>query len=373
MVRFRWIKTSLFVILVLQFTATGQNLSFTVRVGDEVTLPCGNVIQNQEKCDGSSWLASRDIGAAVTELITHGKISKNGNFEAKSDRLNVTAECFLVIKNVTVEDNGRYTCRQFKKSGQQHGPDSPVVLSVINMEQYQHNDTVGFICSVLTYGSCEHTVEWLYEGNKNNMVTSQGSCSATVVFTAPPLSQKSNYSELLKCNVTDNMSGQMLLCSVDLQSSCQKTGSTLRGKNKTPSGKGETTTKPDMWQFIVVAVGLAALLIIIVVVIRWKKAKGNKTKMDENIRLSLNPAVTQPGPETMQDMADPEDGVSYASISYTRKTNSKVQVSVKDDHDEDDAVTYSSVKASSPSAGGSADPSDLYATVNKPNKKEDVV
>ncbi|XP_038582488.1 uncharacterized protein LOC119908713 isoform X3 [Micropterus salmoides] len=369
MVRFRWIKTSLFVILVLQFTAaTGQNLSFTVRVGDEVILHCGNVIQNQDNCDGTSWLVSRDIGAAATELIIHGKISKNGISEAKSDRLNVTAECFLVIKNVTVEDNGRYTCRQFNKSGQQHGPDSLVVLSVINMEQYQNNDTVGFICSVLTYGKCEHTVKWLYEGNKNHTVT-QGSCSASVVFTAPPLSQKSNYCELLKCNVTDNKSGQMLLCSVDLQSLCEKTGSTLRGKNKTPSGKGETTTKPDMWQFIVVAVGLAALLIIIVVVIRWKKAKGNKTKMDENIRLSLNPAVTQPGPETMQDMTDPEDGVSYASISYTRKTNSKVQ----DDHDEDDAVTYSSVKASSPSAGGSADPSDLYATVNKPNKKEDVV
>ncbi|XP_038587918.1 uncharacterized protein LOC119912700 isoform X2 [Micropterus salmoides] len=247
MVRFRWINVSLFVILVLQFTATGQNFnSFTVRAGDEVTLPCGNVIQNQDNCDGTSWLASRDIGAAAaTELITHGKISKNGIFEAKSDRLSVTENCSLVIKNVTVEDVGRYTCRQFKKSGQQQGEDSVVYLSVINIEQYQISYTVGFICSVLTYGKCEHTVEWLYEGNKNNMVTSQGSCSATVAFTAPPLSQKSNYCELLKCNVTDNKSGQMLLCSVGPQSSCEKTGSTLEGKNKTPSGNDETKQGSD--------------------------------------------------------------------------------------------------------------------------------
>ncbi len=45
------------------------------------------------------------------------------------------------------------------------------------------------------------------------------------------------------------------------------------------------------------------------------------------------------------------------------------QVRGKDDDDgEDEAVTYSTVKASSSSAGASADPSGLYATINKPNK-----
>lgn len=44
------------------------------------------------------------------------------------------------------------------------------------------------------------------------------------------------------------------------------------------------------------------------------------------------------------------------------------QVQDKDDtgydDDEGDAVTYSTVKASSSSAGASADPTNLYATVN---------
>ncbi|CAK6977709.1 uncharacterized protein LOC121882147 isoform X1 [Scomber scombrus] len=89
--------------------------------------------------------------------------------------------------------------------------------------------------------------------------------------------------------------------------------------------------------------------------------KGKKAQMDDNIGLDSNPAVTQPAPETSQDTADPEDGVSYASISYTKKTNSKARVPRKD---EGDAVTYSTVKASSSSAGASTDPSNLYATVN---------
>ncbi|KAK2855929.1 hypothetical protein Q5P01_004664 [Channa striata] len=72
---------------------------------------------------------------------------------------------------------------------------------------------------------------------------------------------------------------------------------------------------------------------------------------------------------------DPEDGVSYASVSFTR-TNRKVQLQKKhdeddDDDDDDDAVTYSSVKVSSFSAscdGASTDPNIIYTIINQPNK-----
>ncbi|KAK2855931.1 hypothetical protein Q5P01_004666 [Channa striata] len=67
-------------------------------------------------------------------------------------------------------------------------------------------------------------------------------------------------------------------------------------------------------------------------------------QMNENTGLSLNPAESQfPDPETRQDTTDPEDEVSYASISFTR-TNRKVQVQ---GHDEGDEMTYSSVKTAS--------------------------
>ncbi|KAK1888914.1 Lymphocyte antigen 6 complex locus protein G6f [Dissostichus eleginoides] len=95
------------------------------------------------------------------------------------------------------------------------------------------------------------------------------------------------------------------------------------------------------WWIIVVIVGVAALTIITVAVIRRKRSQGTDTQTDENL-------------------ADPEDGVSYASISYTRKSS---RAHLHDD-DEDDAVTYSTVRAPSSSSAASTDPSLL-----KPRKK----
>uniref|UniRef100_A0A3Q3EL73 Ig-like domain-containing protein n=1 Tax=Labrus bergylta TaxID=56723 RepID=A0A3Q3EL73_9LABR len=107
-----------------------QNVpSFTVRVGDDVTLPCGRVTEDQPNCDQITWLFSRDIGKAAVELVTNGDLSKNA--KAKAERLNVSEDCSLVIKNVTPQDVGLYTCRQFR-SGEQHGPDAKVSLSCTN-------------------------------------------------------------------------------------------------------------------------------------------------------------------------------------------------------------------------------------------------
>ncbi|XP_049445768.1 uncharacterized protein LOC125896873 isoform X2 [Epinephelus fuscoguttatus] len=327
---FRWINKTLiftrFLILLLQFTVTGQTrLSFTVRAGDEVTLPCGNVINNQDKCSGTSWLSSRSLGKTAEELISHGQISNNVIGKAKSSRLSVTADCSLVIKKVTHDDVGRYSCRQFR-SGQQVS-DSQVHLSVVTLTERQSDVLVILFCSVLAYErlaneGCEHTVEWLYEGNKSDVEISLHTCSSTLRFIPHP-NQKSKYYESLKCNVTDKKNGKTLLCDVGPQSSCEKTGSTSAGRNNTTSAP-----KQDwLWLYITLAVGSAIILaaIIAAVVIRRKRNKGSKTPMNENYGQSLNPAVTQPDPETSQDMADTEDGVSYASISYTKKSNSKAQ------------------------------------------------
>ncbi|KAK2855908.1 hypothetical protein Q5P01_004643 [Channa striata] len=59
--------------------------------------------------------------------------------------------------------------------------------------------------------------------------------------------------------------------------------------------------------------------------------------------------------------ADPEDAVTYVSITYTKKTKNKVQTQ------EDAEVTYSTVKArSSAAAEVSTEPDIVYAAVNKP-------
>ncbi|GLD65714.1 uncharacterized protein AKAME5_003008900 [Lates japonicus] len=116
---------SLFLILVLQCTAvTGQFSSFTVRVGHEVTLPCENVIDDQNNCDSTFWVFSD----SSVELVTHGRISATD--KSKSDRLSLTENCSLVIKKVTDEDVGRYDCQQYRP-GLEQGQDTLIVLSVV--------------------------------------------------------------------------------------------------------------------------------------------------------------------------------------------------------------------------------------------------
>ncbi|XP_062292876.1 uncharacterized protein LOC133997320 isoform X2 [Scomber scombrus] len=348
MVEFKWIKISLFLIVLLQFRAvTGQDSYIIVRDGDSVTLPCKNVIKGQDKCNSTTWLYSRLESSPVVELINLGNITNDA--KTKSDRLSVTADCSLVIKKVTVDDVGRYTCRQYDRSGKQQGPDARVHLSIINIyEQKDADDTMTLTCSVLNYGQCKHTVEWLYEGITDKLKETKGSCSATVTFkTSSVLDQK-----LFKCKVTES-NGETRLCNFTPRTSCEKQGKSTEtetttkvdnNNNTSANNIGDPEKTLEWWWFLLGAVGLGILLIIVVVVVRQRrKPKGNKTKMDDGT----------------VDAGD----VSYASVSYTKKNDSKPRTH-GDDDDEGDAVTYSTVKASSSSAGASTDPSSLYATVN---------
>ncbi|XP_059212631.1 uncharacterized protein LOC131991295 isoform X2 [Centropristis striata] len=204
----------------LEKTVTGLNVSYIMaRRGDEVTLPCDNVIKHQHKCDETSWLHRPERGRSAEELISLGQIGKSEIAEDKSNRLSVTADCSLVIKDVEHQDIGRYSCRQFNRAGQQQGGDALVVLSVIYIDEEQNGDQTLLKCFVFRYGGCKHTVQWLFDGNNNDVETTTFTCSARVTFPTPHPSQKSKFYESLKCNVTDNRSGETLL----FQSSLEKT------------------------------------------------------------------------------------------------------------------------------------------------------
>ena len=120
----------MFLSVVFSAAVTGQDDYIIVRDGDDITLPCKNVIEGQDKCDSTTWMYSRGEGSPEVELITLGNINVND----KSDRLSVTADCTLVITSVTFNDVGRYVCNQFDTSGQQRGPDSVVYPSVVTSE-----------------------------------------------------------------------------------------------------------------------------------------------------------------------------------------------------------------------------------------------
>ncbi|XP_028460447.1 uncharacterized protein LOC114572865 [Perca flavescens] len=259
MAQFRWIIMSSFLMLLFQFrAAAGKYHSFTVRVGDEVTLSCEDVTCDQHKYNRTTWLFSGS-GNTVT-LLELGQIQEEA--KAKSDRLNVTENCSLVIKKVTEEDAGRYTCRQFNRSGEKHHSGDTVDLSVVTLTEQQNNDTVTFNCSVSTHEQCRHfKVQWQYEGDKKDfkdMKTSPSTCSASVTFTTSDFYQ--TYYQLLKCEGKHSLTGKVQLFPVLTPKSSWKLG--------------------WWWLLIIVFVGL--VVIIPVGVFRKKRAKGNKTQTDDN-------------------------------------------------------------------------------------------
>ncbi|XP_045917580.1 uncharacterized protein LOC123978375, partial [Micropterus dolomieu] len=249
---FKWI--SLFLTAVLQFTAAAEKLplSFTVRVGDEVTLPCKNLIASQQNCEYTTWVFTHSNNTAAVVPVLLGQIGEDAL--SKSDRLSVTETCSLFIKKVTVEDVGYYFCHQY--ISEEHGPDSLVYLSVVTMTERKDADEVTLNCSVSTYGECEHTVKWLYEGKDvdKDMKTSQSGCYATVSFLDSHFSSKSN----LKCEVSDIFSGNVQLFTFSPQSSGEKTARTDR----------------SALDYIMLVMRVAELLLITVITVLLIRARG---------------------------------------------------------------------------------------------------
>ncbi|XP_028460450.1 uncharacterized protein LOC114572868 [Perca flavescens] len=192
--------------------------------------------------------------------------------------------------------------------------------------------------------SCKHVIDgqrkcdsttWIFSGSGNTVPLFElGKIKEEAGDKSDRLSVRENCSLVIK-KVTEEDAGLYI---------CRQFRS---GQQQGPDTTVVLTVTSWWWWLIVVFVAVAALLIITVAVIRWKRAKGNTP--------------------TYENVAHPEGGVSYASIRYTKKTNRRAQAQ---GGDEDDAVTYSTVKApsSSAAAAASADLSNLYANVNKPKK-----
>ncbi|XP_039873828.1 uncharacterized protein LOC120725164 isoform X3 [Simochromis diagramma] len=251
MVTFRWIEMFLFFVLMLQFGGVNSGdllLSFTVRDGDNVTLPCENLINNHHNCDTTVWLFTDSRGTPSVELVNLGQIKE----KAKSDRLSVTAECSLVIKKVTAEDVGRYTCRQFRGNpGKQQGPDAVVYLSVVIMTEHKKAVEVTLSCSVWTFDRCKHKVKWIHisealDRDYSNLKTSESSCSAAVTFLNDAYTHISTYD--FNCSVTTEEEKEQLFTF-----SAQSSGSCW-------------------YRLIIVPLGLAALIAAVVVINIWTRA-----------------------------------------------------------------------------------------------------
>ncbi|XP_055741432.1 uncharacterized protein LOC129825387 [Salvelinus fontinalis] len=114
-------------LLYLLTGVSGQTLSMSSIVGDDVSLPCNNVVY--PNCSSTTWIYDRD-GTAI-ELVGLGKVKKQQQLNNIADRLSVGSNCSLNVSDVRAEDAGLYTCQQYlAKTGPQHGKGVPVHLSV---------------------------------------------------------------------------------------------------------------------------------------------------------------------------------------------------------------------------------------------------
>ncbi|XP_073348530.1 uncharacterized protein [Pagrus major] len=261
-------------LLLLHLTAvTGQYTAFVVRDGDRVTLPCENVTYNQNECEHTSWLFTGAGNTSTVELVTLGQVGEYAG--AKSDRLSVAENCSLVIKTVTVEDVGRYSCRQFNKSRQQQGPDAHVYLSVIIRSEYNDSDTVTYSCSVTTYRWCTQRVKWLFKGQDiTDVKTRQSYCSTSVTFKTSHYIYTSGSGSLM-CEATDVYTGRVQVFTFGLQSSGDD-ATTVRTTDESPKEK-------VWWRYVTVSVGLALLITSVVAVNMWTRTKESKTQIAENV------------------------------------------------------------------------------------------
>ncbi|XP_065820148.1 uncharacterized protein [Labrus bergylta] len=296
---FKWIQISFILVTVLQLTAAVTGLSplyYYVRVEDEVTLACRNVIEDQSDCDSTAWTWTSRSAKAAVELITLGQIAENTGF--KSDRLSVAVNCTLVIKKVTKEDAGYFVCQQYK-SDRKAAPDAPVYLSVISMTEQMNRDEVTLICSVSTFDGCRQTVKWLFQNkdvkeHNQGVRTSDSPCTASVTVLTYHEIYKSRYKSL-ECKVSVGDRGQLF--PFKLQPSDENPGevTTATIKSTTPNEKSKTETDTTetgvndssklnaQWRLIVVSVGLSALILTVVMVNVWTKTQGQQTRMDENM------------------------------------------------------------------------------------------
>ncbi|XP_052425193.1 uncharacterized protein LOC127968202 isoform X2 [Carassius gibelio] len=91
--------------------------------GEDVRLPCNKALR---ECKLTTWNYNRFSHLAAVELIGLGLKKDTENLE----RLSLGSDCSLNIRNVTKEECGVYTCRQFVND-KQLGTDVRVYLHVL--------------------------------------------------------------------------------------------------------------------------------------------------------------------------------------------------------------------------------------------------
>ncbi|XP_041935094.1 endochitinase A-like [Alosa sapidissima] len=300
----------------------GESPTVFSSVGQNATLPCGNVAQPD--CSTTTWIHSD--GKATVELVTLGKVKEctdrpNSDECKRAKRLSLHSGCSLHITEVTTDEAGLYTCQQYGGKGEPKiRNDTSVHLSVLSDFKPPSTST-----SVSKSSTPKTTTD---------TPSNSGTSGAQPTF-------------LPGTQVSDNKP-----TSLSTSVSKSSTPKTTNIPVSPDSGSSVTPVVP-LIAGVGVPLGLLAAALIIVVMHKRRTNAGGETKHTSK-----------------EDEAD----LHYAAFQHLNPTQARPSAKQSED-----TVTYSSImqlsggedQNSSRPAGGPADSNAVYATVQKSDKTQD--
>ncbi|XP_040017018.2 uncharacterized protein LOC120808275 isoform X1 [Gasterosteus aculeatus] len=311
-----------------EVTSRTTDVSLYSRSGQDVFLSCLNTSPGDTTCSLVSWIYSMDQ-IQSSFVVKEGKVERRF---AQGSRLSLDTRCSLVIRNVTAEDVGGYTCRQ----GQDVNRDEQVSLSVMTVSPSEAGSdpggvgevtlrcTVrrppGFFCLV---GSLrwrdEAGTELRAEGTGRTLL--RQTCCVSMVTVRRQAGPNRKYT----CQFVD------------------AEGIAIRA-DYTPDFSDGAVDHPSIIIIAVVAVvaGVGVLVVMVAVLIKYRK----RSKGTEDVQKPSQPAD------------EPGNDLTYMAVSHSHP-QAPARTKVKEDE-----VTYSTVNTLGKKEAEDA-PSSLYGRVSK--------
>ncbi|KAL0967678.1 hypothetical protein UPYG_G00255410 [Umbra pygmaea] len=329
---------------------SGDTVSLFTRVGGSVSLPCNNVVYST--CYSTTWIYHRDRSQDIIEEVGHGKIK---NDTQRAGKLKVGSNCSLHVSDVSVEDAGLYTCRQYLTvDGSQHGGDAPVYLSVLSMSSsppvtdIKPDTPVSLRCYLYTYNGAKTcppgdnqdlSLLWVDEAGSELQrfeVTQTSDCDKTLTVTL----QREDNNRKWTCQLINNGKKETYI-----DYTLTVPGSTASMAEPDLSATFPSSTDLTLIILSVVVVVVVVVCVIAAVIILHRRRNKMENPVDDSLvnnkDLGLT-AVNHSSAPANEDKTQPAESITYASIGHFNQ-NPPQRV----DANGEDAVTYAAVMTSS--------------------------
>uniref|UniRef100_A0A9J7XZG3 Ig-like domain-containing protein n=1 Tax=Cyprinus carpio carpio TaxID=630221 RepID=A0A9J7XZG3_CYPCA len=335
--------------------------------GENVRLPCNNALHD---CTSTTWIYNRFRDSGTVELIKLG--IKNKDTE-RHERLSLGSDCSLNIRNISTEDYGSYTCRQYVNDKQQ-GTDARVFLHVLHVSSSQTEISAGLsvtlFCQLYSSPrvSCD---DWIGSERIQLFWVNQAGVKLTRSDSRYQiLSSSDRCIFTLNTTLLNEDDNREWRCEVTQRDQVQ-TSVTHTVKS---SAQADSTTALTSTEVIVIVV-CASFVLLLLALILWmmirKKRSGVRRATDDSVdpssRAGTNSLFCESNleslhssPESRQtspSQAEQTDDVTYTEVTAFSKNRAK-----KNKVHCDDKVTYASIGGAK--AGALEDYSQLYASVN---------